>query len=195
MCGRYYVDDETAREIQKLVREINGKLEILAGDVRPSQEASVIAADREAQLELRAMHWGFPDHTGKQLIINARSESALDKKTFKESVLKRRCIIPARGFYEWDRAKNKYTFSRADAPMIYMAGFYRRFESGDRFVILTTAANFSVEKVHDRMPLILEPEEMITWVTDDQCVPFILNKRSVELRAETLYEQQRLPFL
>ena len=75
---------------------------------------------------------------GKTAWINARTESALEKKTFRESMLHRRCIIPARGFYEWDRSRTKFSYERKDAPVLFMAGCYDLYEDEERFVILTT---------------------------------------------------------
>ena len=62
------------------------------------------------------MLWGFPRFDGKGLLINARAENALERKTFRESVRHRRCVIPAKGFYEWNRDKEKFSYERADAP-------------------------------------------------------------------------------
>lgn len=61
-------------------------------------------------------------------------------------------MIPAAGFYEWSRQKEKNTFYRKDGKPLYLAGFYDRFDKEDRFVILTTVANASMRPVHDRMP-------------------------------------------
>ncbi len=80
---------------------------------------------------------------------------------FRDSVLHRRCIIPAKHFYEWDSDKNKVTFLRKDKSVLYMAGFYNCFQGEDRFIIITTQANTSVQKVHNRMPLILEDKELV----------------------------------
>ena len=79
---------------------------------------------------------------------------------FRESALHRRCVIPARRFYERDREKNKVTFQKEDQKVIFMAGLYNQFEGQDRFVILNTQANSSVSGVHDRMPLLLEEKEL-----------------------------------
>jgi putative SOS response-associated peptidase YedK len=110
--------------------------------------------------------WGFPGFMDKQLVINARSESAMEKKMFCDAVERRRIVIPAAGFYEWNRQKEKSTFTRKDSSVLYMAGIYRRYEDGDRFAILTTAANESMEPVHDRMPLILDKDEIVTYKGD-----------------------------
>ena len=85
MCGRYYVDDETAREIEKIVRELDKKLQIeRAGDIRPS-DAALVLSQREHHLTAKQMNWGFPGFQGKGLLINARAEGVLEKKTFRES--------------------------------------------------------------------------------------------------------------
>lgn len=195
MCGRYYVDDETAREMERIVRGLDRKQEQRnlgkAGDVCPSQEAAVI---REGADELctEQMRWGFPRFDGKGLLINARAESALDKPSFKDSILHRRCVVPAKGFYEWNRVKEKFCYERADAPVLFMAGCFKEFQGQARFVILTTEANPSVLPVHSRMPLILEEKELEAWLLDDTAAGQILHKTPVLLKSRADYEQMRL---
>lgn len=192
MCGRYYVDDETAREIEKVVREVDAKLKKdRRGDVFPSQGAAVLTG-KAPGLRAEVMNWGFPQYHKKGLLINARAETALDRKTFRDSVLHRRCIIPAKHFYEWDSGKNKVTFLRKDEPVLYMAGFYNLFQDEERFIIITTQANASVKQVHDRMPLILEKNELEDWVYDDKFLNFALQKVPVQLQKQQEYEQQSL---
>lgn len=192
MCGRYYVDDETAREIEKLVRDLDRKLQIeRTGDVFPSQNAIIIKG-QEHHLAAEQMKWGFPGFEKGKLLINARAESVLERRTFQDSVQHRRCIIPSRGFYEWNKSKEKFTFERTDAPALFMAGCYNRYEDEERFVILTTEANSSVTPIHNRMPLILEPEELEDWVLDDGATEYLLHKTPVLLKARAEYEQMRL---
>ena len=69
---------------------------------------------KEQQLQAKSMKWGFPGYQGKGLIINAKSEGVLEKKMFRESMLHRRCAVPAKGFYEWNPQKEKYRFTRTD---------------------------------------------------------------------------------
>ncbi|MDY5986416.1 SOS response-associated peptidase [Sporofaciens sp. SGI.106] len=107
------------------------------------------------------MSWGFPQYQKKGLLINASAETALERKSFRDSVMHRRCIIPAKQFYEWDSDKNKVTFLRENQPVLFMAGFYDRFQDEDHFIILTTQANESVSPVHHRMPLILEKSKYL----------------------------------
>ena len=192
MCGRYYVDDETAREIEKLVRDLDRKLKMeRTGDVFHSQNAMILKGEGN-HLAAEQMRWGFPGFEKGKLLINARAETALERPTFRESVQDRRCIIPARGFYEWNKSKEKFTFERKETPVLFMAGCYNRYEGQERFVILTTDANSSVAPVHNRMPLILEPEELGDWVLDDQATESLLHKTPVLLEQRAEYEQMRL---
>ncbi len=190
MCGRYYADDDTIREIARLVGEID-KTGTEAGDILPSRQAAVITGLGHPLAAAR-MAWGFPKFDGKGLVINARAESALEKRSFRESVLHRRCVIPARGFYEWNKEKEKFTFERPDRDVLFMAGCFCPFDGQDRFVILTTAANPSVSPVHSRMPLILERDELTAWVRDDTAAARLLEKAPVMLTRKTEYEQLRL---
>lgn len=180
MCGRYYVDEDTAKEIQEVIRDLDRKLALEAGDVRPSEPA-VVLTGKYPRLTADRMQWGFPQPGRKGLLINARAESALERISFRDSVRHRRCIIPAAHFYEWNKAKEKATFCRKDSPVLYMAGIWNHFETGDRFVILTTQANASVAPVHERMPLILEKNELENWVYEDGYAEYVLRKTPVLL--------------
>ena len=200
MCGRYYVDDDTAREIEKLIRQVDEKMRkaenihLQAGDVHPSEVAPVIAADHKG-LCCRWQRWGFPGFSGKQLIFNARSESALEKKMFKDSVENRRVVVPATWFYEWSRNKEKNIFYREGQPVLYMAGLYNRYQDEDRFVILTTAANESMKPIHDRMPLLLERDEISKWLFEDKLTEGFLQKKPALLERRTDFEQMSLFFV
>ena len=171
MCGRYYVDESALKEIQKLPGDLDWtRQEKYAGDICPSQEA----------------------FEKGRLLINARAESASERRTFRDCIRHRRCIIPAGGFYEWDKGKTKYSFERKDGSVMFLAGCYNLYEDGHRFVILTTAANPSMEPVHDRMPLILEPGEVKRWLLDDRGAEQILHNTPALLNVSTEYEQLRL---
>lgn len=198
MCGRFCIDGETAKEIEKIVWQIEERLKReLAGirtearDIFPSQMAPVLSVD-EHGLCCRLQRWGFPGYGGKQLIFNARSESALEKRMFRESVERRRIVIPAARFYEWSRNKEKNTFSRKGQPALFMAGFYDRYQGEERFVILTTAANDSMRPVHDRMPLILERDEIRSWLSEDGQVEAFLQKTPALLERQADFEQMSL---
>jgi putative SOS response-associated peptidase YedK len=194
MCGRYYIDDEMVNEIEKIVRQVNDKLH-QKGDVYPTNTIPVIHGSKESQsVELSNMTWGFPKFNEKGVIINARCETVKEKRTFSESARQRRCIIPASGFYEWDKAKNKVRFERSDNSILYMAGVWKSYEDAKRFVILTTQANESVREIHERMPLLLEKNELENWILESDFFDFILQKKLPQLKQNREYEQSKLSF-
>jgi len=192
MCGRYYVDDETAREIERIIRIADEKVRnMTVRDVHPTDVAPILMTD-DHTLCCHMQKWGLPGFDGKQVIFNARSESALEKPTFREAVAKRRIVVPAAGFYEWNSQKEKSIFYRKNHPVLFMAGLYNPYAEGNRFVILTTAANPSMEPVHDRMPLLLEEEEIFPWILDLDAAKEILLKVPYLLERKTEFEQLSL---
>lgn len=197
MCGRYYVDDETAEEIEKVIRLVDAKVHnradltmLQADDIHPADLVPVIAG-RNHEIQLEKIRWGIPKDD--KLIINARTETVLEKKMFADSVEHRRIAIPAAGFYEWNAKKEKYTFRKKDKSLMWFAGFYNLEQNEDRFVILTTAANTSMQPVHDRMPLILDNNEIIPWILGDlHSYDNILKKVPEQLEKSTEFEQLSL---
>lgn len=196
MCGRYYVDEKMASEIENLVRRLDkGICPTRRRDVFPSQNALILRSWGE-DLAAEQMRWGFPGYNGSGLLINARAESALERKIFRECVKRRRCVIPARGFYEWNREKEKFRFERKTGGTLFLAGcFEEGKQDKDCFVVLTTAANPSVLPVHDRMPLVLEKQEIDDWLLDDRAADTLLHKTPELLKAETDYEQMCFSFV
>lgn len=199
MCGRYYVDDETAKEIERIIQIADEKvkrissmeLQLQAKDIHPTDTAPILMQSGNG-LCYSMQKWGFPGFDGKQVIFNARSESAMEKKLFQESMEHRRIVIPATWFYEWNSKKEKNTFYRGDTNVLLMAGVYSRYQGEDRFVILTTAANESMKPVHERMPLILEENEVMPWIFDDVKYKEILLKTPCHLQRKSEYEQMSL---
>ena len=112
----------------------------------------------------------------------------MEKGMFREKIHTKRCVIPATGFYEWNRQKEKCEFSRAEQEEMFLAGFYGAFAGENRFVILTTEANPSVAPVHGRMPLILEREEAVSWIVDDSRIGEFLQKVPGGLSRKQEYE-------
>lgn len=188
------MDDLAAREVGRIVRESRTGLEnfqIGEGDIHPSQSA-VVLTGRGPDLTPERMQWGFPQYRGTGLVINARAETVFERKMFRDSVQRRRCAVPARHFYEWDRDRNKVMFSKEDSPVIFMAGFYDQFRGTDCFVIITVPANGSVSPVHDRMPLILEEKELADWIYRDEFLEPALRRTPLLLKRRQEYEQQSL---
>ena len=106
-------------------------------------------------------------------LINARSETVAEKPSFRQAFRQRRCIIPADGFYEWQRAegrKQPFFFRMRDESPFGFAGLWERWEGEggevlDSCTILTTEANEVLGPVHDRMPVIIHPEDYGLWLT------------------------------
>ena len=199
MCSRYLIGDGTLEALKEGFFEIlNEEGEdfflpflSLRGDIRPSMTAPVLVRESAGRLRMKKYVWGLPGVEGKGLIINARCETAPEKKLFAESVQNRRCLIPAAGFYEWSEKKDPYFFAPkgpegGKGRLLLMAGFYRKWEGQERFVILTTQADASVLGVHSRMPLILNMEEAREWLREDCEVPRLLEKTPAELIREPL---------
>ena len=159
MCGRYIIstDDKNA-EIMEIIKQINKDLPL--GEISPTDKAPVILENR-----LDAFGWGFPNLIKKSLIINARCETIIKKNVFKNCITNRRCIIPSTGFYEW-KDNHKYHFTLPNNPVLYMAGIYNQFDNENRFLILTTKANKSMETIHNRMPVVLEKSMIYDWLNN-----------------------------
>lgn len=171
MCARYLVDDETYADIIVRLADPDEAQGVVKGEVFPTNIAPVITSEG-----VKAVKWGFPHWKNSGVIINARSETAAEKSMFRKPLHERRCVIVSGGFYEWDKAgggkkKDKYLLSRPGERMLFMAGMINTFRDasgGDynAFVILTTAASGSVAEIHDRMPVILAPDETDLWIGD-----------------------------
>ena len=194
MCGRYYIDDETSREIEKIVAALDKKYsdqEYKKGEIFPTDNAPILVA-KGSNIEPDILKWGFPNFSNKGVIINARSETAFEKKTFRESLTSRRCIIPASGFYEWNKNKEKIYFTPKEETIMYMAGIYSVYDNEARFVIITTSANSSVKEVHERMPLLLQKNQLEQWVFNDIQTNTILKQTPYMLKQRADFEQQVL---
>ena len=190
MCGRFYIDEETYLDIRNVDASL--KRMHVTGDIHPTETAPVIVSNDFKNLQLCSKAWGYPGWQKKGVIFNARVESVMEKRMFQNGIHYHRAVIPAAGFYEWSKLKEKNTFYRKDRTPLYLAGFYDRFGTEDRFVILTTAANASMSPVHDRMPLILEKDQIIPWLWDEKCAKEILSQTPALLERYVPYEQQRL---
>ena len=192
MCCQYGYLPGTLDDIYDITEDVSeDALRVPFGDIRPSDNAVIIKKEPQKLLCASAMPWGFLSFD-KKLLINARAETVFEKKSFAESALKRRCIIPAACFYEWDRDKVKNTFMLSDHTPLFLAGFYNMFDGADRFIIITTEANETMAPVHDRMPLIFEKEEIEPWIFNDSDARELLKKTPAPLERTPEYEQLSL---
>jgi len=149
-------------------------------NVCPTMRIAVVAAEGEGRV-YRPMRWGlvppwYKKPTGGPLLINARSETIAEKPAFRAAARERRCLVPASGFYEWERALGEtplpWYVTRADgAPMVFAAIWQDWGEGpgqgGSRMstvAVVTCAANAQMARIHDRLPVILEPEDWPLWL-------------------------------
>lgn len=185
MCGRYvlYSDKEQA-EIKEIIEEVNKKHHFVVkkGDIYPSNLAPIYAPTPDQNgKRLEVMKWGYEVSFRKGLLINARSETILEKKTFKKDFLERRCIVPASGFYEWDKEKNKYIFQSQDDEALYIGGVFRQHENASEYVILTKAPVEPVVAIHDRMPVIIPHSKAKEWLYDTNAAMGMVTQNDVPL--------------
>ena len=160
MCGRYRLKDP---------KRAFAWLEVLPSsdflprfNIAPTQRIPVVAAAGR----LEAMIWGIvPAWEKSKALINARCETIREKRSFKSAFTQRRCLLPADGFYEWSRmGKRPHIFTLAgDAPFA-IAGIWETGEELSRCCLLTTSANSVLDPIHDRMPVIVRPEDWPEWL-------------------------------
>lgn len=202
MCGIYHIGRELEGGVESLMKMVNRernagnvvlpqKHSFQERDVRPTDLAPVLSGNEDGVI-LRSVRWGLPGFQKGQVIFNARCETAMEKSTFRDGVLHSRIVIPAVSFYEWNKRREKNTFTRTDGKLLYMAGFCRGSGEEERFAILTTAANDSMQPVHDRMPLILEESEVGPWLYQEDWTEPLLRKVPGALSRSAEYEQLSL---
>jgi putative SOS response-associated peptidase YedK len=177
MCGRF-VQRGAGALAKKLGAEAPGGLPPRF-NVAPSQDVMVVRT-AEGLREASMVRWGLvPSWTANPAVgappINARSETADSKPTFRDALRRRRCIVPAEGFYEWKREgarKQPYYIRRKDREPLYMAGIWEAWKSPDdgrefqSTAILTTAANDLLRDMHERMPVILQQSGVDIWLDE-----------------------------
>lgn len=148
-------------------------------NIAPTHQIATVIRDKTVQL--KGARWGmvapFSDVSGgNKPLINARSETLLEKRTFRKPFEKRRCLIPADGYYEWRKEgmhKVPYYFQLKSRELFSFAGLYEPWQSpsGNTVMtcaIITTEANELVQGVHDRMPAILTRESELEWLEGGQ---------------------------
>ncbi len=185
MCGRFAL--LTLPEVLATFFELSDAPSVRPRfNIAPTQDAlafRVVDGQREAEL----LHWGLVPFWAKDpsigsRLINARSETASGRAAFRQAFRKRRCIIPASGFYEWrreDKRKQPFYIRPVDRSPIAFAGLWEEWRDPDRpdapllesFTILTTEPNVLVRDIHNRMPVILRPLDFELWLDPDVSDP------------------------
>ena len=128
--------------------------------------ACALANNRSMMKAAFPMKWGYCMPNGK-LVINARSETAMGKPMFRDGMTQHRCVVPASHYFEWEhtgKEKTKYAIRPAGTRLMYMAGIYRMELGEPVFSIQTRSLADNIRFMHDRMPVILEPDIIADWM-------------------------------
>lgn len=198
MCGRF-AQVITREQLKKLSDE----LRISAGadqlevnyNLAPGQRVSAIVSKAELRY-FGVFQWGLIPSWMKSLpqnpFINVRSETILEKPSFKASFLRRRCLIPATGFYEWcAQDKQPFFIHAANGEPLLMAGIYDLWQGADgsylpTLGIITTAADSFMKSLHHRMPLIPGREQIDAWLEPSNIDPHSLSALLQPLESPSL---------
>ena len=185
MCTRFYVEPDN-EEIREIIAEVQrsqlsdkfikaGSAILTSGEIRPTHVVPVIAPGRSGRRAAFPMKWGF-SIPGRSLLVNARSETAGQKPTFKEAWEKHRCIISASWYYEWEhlignsgqkKTGDKYMIQPRGSAMTWLAGLYRIEDGLPVFTVLTKNPTEELKHIHDRMPVIFPKELIDEWIRPD----------------------------
>lgn len=179
MCGRMSVFDPQP----EIERRFGSTFDPDDPDWQPrynlAPRQNLLAVRSDEPDTMHQLNWGLipswvdvPDDFS--LLINARGETVHEKPAFRSAFEKRRCLVPANGFFEWGGqrgSKQPYFIQRPDAELFAFAGLWERWESNgdtrETAVIITTDSNDVVDDIHDRMPVMLEEDEESTWLESD----------------------------
>jgi len=186
MCGRYamFGPVQISRAMQRELDQMDLDLESVLNqrepqfNVAPTQKAPVIARNEAGQAELKALRWGLIPAWAKDekigaRAINARVETVADKPMFRAAFKKRRCLVPASGYYEWKGEtghKQPYFIHDPDGDLLMFAGLWEGWRPSDgaqwlqTFTIITGEPGKVSRDIHDRQPVILPPSLLTTWL-------------------------------
>lgn len=177
MCSRYLL----IRGRESLARSL-GLKKFPEGkpryNVAPTQRMPVVRRDEAGERTVAELRWGLIPGWSRgpaqqaSVLTNARAETVADKPAFREAFQRRRCLVPADGFYEWRKRGDRrwpFLFARADGEPAVFAGLWERWcadgaEPLESFTIVTTAPNALVGELHDRMPVLLPAEAQEAWL-------------------------------
>lgn len=209
MCGRYVLKANT-QKLAETFQADPGNLppEIEAYNVAPGSYMPVVLEKSEPPTSrgLVLYRWGLVPHWAKDekmaySMINARSETLIEKPSFRDAFYKRRCVVPANGFYEWKATGNNrrdgtgkqpYYIHTLSESWMAMAGLCEQWLAPDgtklqTFTIITTSATSQLAQLHDRMPALLTPEEIDIWLDPSVKDPAALLEVLHPFQAESLH--------
>jgi putative SOS response-associated peptidase YedK len=177
MCGRFALTSSAPRLARLL--GLYGPTEVAPRyNIAPTQSIPAVRETGSGTREWVNLHWGLippwaKETRGAYRMINARAESLAQRPAFRSAFRRRRCLIPASGFYEWRQGpgrKQPWYVTRRDEEPFAFAGLWERWRGPDAQVVesctvITTEANPLVKTIHDRMPVILDPEDFAPWLS------------------------------
>ena len=222
MCMSLRIEPRKMAEVLIKIRKMSlaqemslklGKSLIMSGDMYPSDIAPVQAPNKYGNVAVFPMAWGFAHKSTPKPLVNRRVETADSKPLWRDSWYRRRCVIPASWYYEWgypvyeedsrsmiehrNTKKAKFAIQTEGSDRTYIAGLYRYEEhSGMQvpmFSILTRESAGSVKDIHDRMPLILDTEDVKGWIRPDGNPCIIAEKALTNMVFEKAVEYYKSP--
>lgn len=200
MCGRFsqsQAAEAIARAFQVTVPPLTPRY-----NVAPTQSvATVLQTPQQKDRQFKMLHWGLIPCWAKDpkmgaKLINARAETVAEKPAFRSAFRKRRCLVVADGFYEWQQQENTkqkqpYYFRLNDGHPFAFAGLWEHWENGngeeiESCTLLTTEPNELMRPVHNRMPVILDPNDYDVWLDPEVQKPELLQPLLRPYRAEEM---------
>jgi putative SOS response-associated peptidase YedK len=176
MCGRFTRHQPPEKIIKRFNVQLIKEAKIPRYNIAPSQVVPVIRQVDER--EMIACKWGLVPFWAKDpsignKMINAKAETLAEKPSFKQALIKRRCLIPADGFYEWQKkgkgASQPFYITLRNGDLFAFAGLWEEWKSPDgnllkTFTVITVEPNELVSTIHNRMPAILKPQDEADWL-------------------------------
>lgn len=201
MCCRYTLTDLQA--VRALVEASGLGADVILDGQPPRYNAALTqrlpVITKRGKPKAEAMAFGLklparPPANKSTLLANARAETLLDKPAFRDAARHRRCLVPATGFFEWEKqgaARRPHYFTLPSSPAFWLAGLWEpeTEASPAAFVVVTTAANAVLGAIHDRMPVILGPNSGPAWLGDEPLAPARLTQLCRPLRADLMTGQ------
>lgn len=201
MCTRFYVEPAyyapiiTRAQKLKLADDMMrhlGKPLTMSGEMRPTDVTAVLAPNKEGRVAVFPMIWGFSHEATDAPIVNCRLETASQKEMWKDSWFRRRCVIPCSWYFEWEHFKSpdgkrskvgdKYLIQPKDSHTTMLAGLYRYEERNGLqvpvFSVLTRDAVGELRGIHDRMPLMINKDDVEDWIKPNSS-PGDISKRAI----------------
>ena len=184
MCGRYSLATPNPGAVRERFALPAETVVEQRFNIAPGQHALAVTTDREGRRRADTLRWGLVPHWASDpnvawKMINARAESAAERPAYRDLLDRRRCLILADGFFEWQRLrdgrKQPWWITLPDNELFAFAGLWTSWRPPDRedveplrtFTILTTQASAALQDVHDRMPVILPREQEARWLDHD----------------------------